>query len=171
MKIKHLFFILLVLCIMFFLSGCGGSGGGSSGGSGGGEGGDDGPGRTFIITNIVPNDVEGFQVIPGKGIKFTYMGFEFVIQDKVVLSDNGNVTDTLLIKMDGETGLNSVFTGKWTPSGTTINAHFTKEKDKLKGKTKDIDQHGSAVLSADGNSLSNSEIQGDLPFKFIYTKQ
>ena len=167
MKIKHLFYILLALCVMLLLASCGGGGGSGSGG--GGE--DDGPGRTFIISDLNPHNVENLQVIPGKGIKFTYMGFEFVIQDKVVLSDNGNVTDTLLIKMDGETGLNSVFTGKWTPSGTTINAHFTKEKDKLKGKTKDIDQHGSAVLSADGNSLSNSEIQGDLPFKFIYTKQ
>ena len=168
MKIKHLFFILLVLCIMFFLAGCGGSGGSSGGG---GEGGDDGPGRTFIISNIDPNNVEDFQVIAGKGIKFTYMGFEFVIQDKVVLSDNGNVTDTFLIKMDGETGANSVYTGKWTSDGTTINAHFTKENDKLHKKTNNIDEHGSAVLSADGNTLSNKEVHGDLPFKFIFTKQ
>ena len=168
MKTKHLFLILLTLCVVFFLAGCGDGGGG---GSGGGEGEDDGPGRTFIITNLIPNDVEGFQVIPGKGIKFNYIGFEFVIQDKVVLSDNGNVTDTLLMKMDGETVFNSVFTGKWTQSGTTINAHFTKENDKIKKKTKNINEHGSAALSADGNTLSNTEIKGDLPFKFIYAKQ
>ena len=169
MKSKSLFYIFLMICLALFLTGCGGEGGGSGGG---GEGGDDGPGKIFIINSVIPNDaVENLQVVAGKGIRFTAMGMDWFIQDKVVLSDNGNVTDTIKVEIDGITGYNSIYTGKWSQNGLLINVHFTKEKDKIKGKTKDINQHGSAALSADGNTLSNTEIKGDLPFKFIYAKQ
>ena len=166
MKSK-IIFILLSLCLILTFAGCGGSG------SGGGEGGGgEGGGDVFVITDVTPRDgVEDFQVIAGKGIKFTSMGFEWVIQDKVELNNNGTITDTLLLKMDGETAVNSVYTGTWNQSGTTINVHFTKEKDKIAGTTKDIDENGSAELSADGNTLSNKETGGEIPFKYIYKKQ
>ena len=163
---KKIVLILLAFSIVLFLTGCDGDGG-----SGGGEG-EGGPGKIFIISDVSPrNDVENFQVIAGKGIKFTSAGFEWVIEDKVELNDNGTVTDTLLLKMDGETAVNSVFTGTWNQSGTTINVHLTKENDKVAGTTKDIDEHGSADLSADGNTLSNKKTQGEIPFKYIYKKQ
>ena len=168
MKSKSLFFIFLMICLTLFLTGCGGEGGGS----GGGGGGDDGPGKIFIINSVIPADaIENLQVVAGKGIKFTAMGMDWFIQDKVVLSDNGNVTDTIKVEIDGTTGYNSIYTGKWSQNGLLINVHFTKEKDKIKGKTKDIDQHGSADISADGNTLSTHEPQGDLPYKFVYKKQ
>jgi hypothetical protein len=166
---KKTVLILLALSLVMFMTSCGGSGGGSGGG---GEGGDDGPGKIFIINSVIPNDaVENLQVVAGKGIRFTAMGMDWFIQDKVVLSDNGNVTDTIKVEIDGITGYNSIYTGKWSQNGLLINVHFTKEKDKIKGKTKDINQHGSADISADGNTLSTHEPQGDLPYTFVFKKQ
>ena len=165
MKAKHLFFILLALCVVFFLTSC--DGGGSSGG------GDDRTGKTFIVTDISPNPGIVITRVPGKGIKFTQEGIDQEIHVILKFYDDKTFSSVQKFWMDGVEYMDSVFTGTWVQNDLTITASATKEKDNLGGTTETINPPDVVdfTLSADGNTLSQTEIDPGYQAKLIFTKQ
>ena len=161
---KKLFFILLALCVVFFLASC--DDGGSSGGGGG-----RGSAGTFVIVDVTPHDgVDEIHTISG-GIEFTSGGADWVLKDKIMLNDDGTITDKVSLKMDGNLVVDCEYSGTWAPSGNKINVHLTEEKDKLAGTTNAINVNGSATLSEDGETLTADQKQQGMNFYYIYKKQ
>ena len=179
--IKKLVFILLALCVVFFMIGC------DDGGSGGG-GGDSSAFDTDYnaisggSNKYVINDIEGRTDPPisdfttaGGGIKFkedTGVGTISVeIYITIFLKEDNKFASKEGGKIDGESLGNFEYTGTWEQSGTTITMTATKEKDVDTGKVKDCNTVVKAEMSADESTLTDLEIHGDAGGKFIYKKQ
>ena len=164
MKTKRLFFILLALCMAFFMTGCDGSGSGGGGGEGSG-------GDVFVITDVTPHDgIDDIHTVSG-GIYISSGGNVLIIKDRIELNNGGTIVDKVSAEIDGVPAANSEFTGTWTQTGNTYNVHLTKEKDKLEGTTKDVDINGSATLSADGKTLTAGQKREGIEWYYVYTKQ
>ena len=137
MKLKHLFLILLALCLIGFLTGCD-SGGGSSSSSdnGGGNGGNGGSStsNTYVLSNLVDDSfITGVTQVTG-GIRGTRVFDTHTIEMlQTITLDSTNNTFTWYIKTTDITASsveqNVTYSGTMALSGSTLTLTTSKEKN------------------------------------------
>ncbi|MBR0318346.1 MAG: hypothetical protein IJQ86_03555 [Spirochaetia bacterium] len=131
MKLKHLFLILLALCIVFFLTGCDSGGGSSSSGGGGGGGGDDSGTMIFKVTDLVNRAaVTGFTSNSGT---IHYVDNESKTHDDTVtltvnLDDNTFSLYQKEVCSDPLYSCDLTYSGTFAKEGNTVNVHCTLTK-------------------------------------------
>ena len=162
---KKLWFLLLAVCLISFLTGCDGGGGGSSSGGGGGDG-----GSTIIyITSALLDDdgVTGFSIVDGV-MTYTWGGDNWEQYSKLTI-DTENKTFELYEKekINGVGMADTTFYGTWTGDGTTtVNAHCSSYK--FTGDPTEYPDDWDTVFAIDGNTTYWTSGE---PFNWIWTKQ
>lgn len=166
MKLRHLFFILLALCTVFFLAGCDSGGGSSSSGGGNGDNGGGGNSgtMTYVVTGLINTDgTSGLTQIEG-GIRYTD-GYG-VHEDYATLTVNetaGTFTLTEKEVLDSTTNVHTTFTGTFTKSGSTINATITHYVDHL--TSTEGDQNQPETFTINNNTITGAG------WAWIFTQQ
>ncbi|MBQ6905238.1 MAG: hypothetical protein IJQ27_04085, partial [Spirochaetia bacterium] len=127
MKLKHLFLILLALCLIGFLTGCD-SGGGSSSSGGGGGGGDDSGTVIYKVTDLVDHTgVSNFNSNNGT-ISYTYGGYDNTATVTLTVNHDNKTYSLHEVETSTDPGVPDVgctFSGTWEVSGNNINIHNT----------------------------------------------
>jgi hypothetical protein len=111
MKSKSLFFIFLMVCLVFFLTGCDSGGGGSSGGGGG----DDNKWPSNPFTSTWLDDGHG-----GSGADTT---FKLKLEGK---GDSGKYTITK--EGVGEVSSGTITVTSWGDSGSSVKFKYKEQK-------------------------------------------
>ena len=130
MKLKHLFLILLALCLIGFLTGCdsGGGGGSSSNDNGGGSNGNT---LIFKVTDLV--DHTGVSDFASNNGTIHYVKATKTHDDTVTLTVNDTEKTFSLYQKevcsDPALCCDLTYYGTYEVSGNTVNVHCNKSKD------------------------------------------
>ena len=164
---KKLWFLLLAVCLISFLTGCDGGGGGSSSGGGGGDGGST---IIYVVTGLL-NTAGTSDLTPiDGGIRYTVTDGPHINEDYSTLTiDVDNNTFSLYEKdvVDGAVMADLTYFGTWEQTtSTTITAHCNKSKDT--DTQTETPQNWDTVFAIDGNTTYWTSGES---FNWIWTKQ
>ena len=168
---KKLWFLLLAVCLIGFLTGCdsGGGGGSSSNDNGGGNGGGgNSDTMIYIITDLVDHsNITGSVTKISGGIRYTLTTPSEIHEDTVKLTvDTKAYTfriDQKLVNVTTSDVSDVIYTGTFTLSGKTINATITLTHD----NQTDTDTPGSQpeTFTIDGDTITGAD------WEWIFTLQ
>ena len=154
---KKLWFLLLAVCLIGFLTGCDSGGGGSSSGGEGGGGNSDT--MIYIITDLVDHSyITGSVTKISGGIRYTLTTPSEIHEDTVKLTvDTKAYTfriDQKLVNVTTSDVYDVIYTGTFTLSGKTINATITLTHD----NQTDTDTPGSQpeTFTIDGDTITGA---------------
>ena len=151
---KKLWFLLLAVCLIGFLTGCDSGGGGSSSGGEGGGGGDT---MIFKVTGLVhPETVTGFSSNNGT---IHYVDDEsFTNDDRVTLTVNNTEKTFSLyqkeVSSNPASNCDLTYYGTYEVSGNTVNVHCNKSKDTGTGTETQQDWDDTFTFSTENNTVN-----------------